>query len=64
MGVNYYRGSGPETAQITLETDTHLETRTKNLTTALGSDGNATPAIVYEVTIAGDESEGYTYTIE
>jgi hypothetical protein len=63
IGVNYYEGEGPETARVTINTELAKETRTKLLSAVVGEAGDASPSIIYEVTISGDD-EGYTYVIE
>ncbi|MEX3073756.1 YfaP family protein [Vibrio alginolyticus] len=65
VGVNYYRGESPETARVTINTETDSESRTKSLSTALGSDGDSSPSIIYEITISkAEDDDGYTYYIE
>ncbi|MGR5420255.1 YfaP family protein [Vibrio sp. PNB22_2_2] len=64
IGANYYEGEGSETARIVLKTEEETLTRTQSFSSAIGSDGDASPSILFEVTIEGNEEDGYKYTVD
>ena len=66
IGVNYYRGDGPETATVSLflGNDQAVSPRSIVLPAERGSGGNASPSILFEVTLDRDADTGlYTYTV-
>lgn len=64
VGVNYYYGSNPETAQIQISTaDGVTRTFKQNLTQSLGASGNNIPIIVATVEVTPNSNGGYTYNI-
>ncbi|MEM8601284.1 MAG: hypothetical protein AAGF99_15300 [Bacteroidota bacterium] len=62
FGVNYYGGSGPETAQLQVTAGTVTRNYSRTFTRALGSSGNASPTIMSQVTVT--ERENGTYDFE
>ncbi len=63
IGVNYYRGSGPEIATVTISTPFGSVTRKTNLATAKGSGGNSSPIIVGYVKVTKSADNRYKYEI-
>jgi hypothetical protein len=51
VGVNYYRGTGPETAVLTITTGTVTKNFTTVLPSALGSAGDKNPKVIATVKV-------------
>jgi hypothetical protein len=65
IGVNYFRGSGPERATFQITTaDGYTQTIYQQLDTARGSDGNDSPVDVARITVNADGNGGYEFGIE
>lgn len=63
IGVNYYNGIGPETAQVQINAGTIVRNYTIPLSTPLASAGNANPTPVASITVSGDAINGYQFTV-
>ncbi len=63
VGVNYYRGSGPETARIQVEAGDEVRNFTQALASDRGSSGNASPIPVATVVVGGSREDGFTFSI-
>lgn len=64
VGVNYFSGSGPETAQVQVSTgDGNTRTYSQSLTTAVGSSGNSSPISISNITVSKDQNGKYTYEV-
>lgn len=63
IGVNYYRGSAPEIATVTISTPFGSVTRKTNLATAKGSSGNGSPITVGYVKVTKSADNRYKYEI-
>lgn len=64
VGVNYYRGSAPETASVQIQAGDVIKDYTIRLSAARGSAGNASPESVAAIEVVGDPDAGYTFTVE
>ncbi|MBI5817024.1 MAG: hypothetical protein HZB09_01210 [Candidatus Yonathbacteria bacterium] len=63
IGVNYYYGASPETAQVQIVAGTSVRSFTRVLPTALGSSGNDTPVPVADIVVTGDQTNGFSFDI-
>ncbi len=63
IGVNYYSGSGPETAQIQILAGSSVRNYTVPLPSARGSSGDQSPIPVASITVTGDTTNGYKFDI-
>jgi hypothetical protein len=63
IGLNYYNGSGTETAVITIATPVSIVTRSVELTTAVGSAGDGSPIFVGKIKVSKTASGVYSYEI-
>lgn len=63
FGVNYFTGTGPETATIILQAGQHTRQFEVNLTDSRGSGGDTTPIIFADIVVEGDQEEGFTFSI-
>ncbi|MDO8572476.1 MAG: hypothetical protein Q7S11_01750 [bacterium] len=63
IGVNYFDGISPETAQIQVKAGLSVRTFTRELPTALGSSGNNSPVPVADIIVMGDQQNGFTFDI-
>jgi len=63
VGVNYYRGSAPENANVLIQAGDIIKDYTVYLPRAEGSAGNASPDSVANVEVVGDPVKGYTFTV-
>ncbi|MET0066220.1 MAG: hypothetical protein ABW076_07730 [Candidatus Thiodiazotropha sp.] len=64
VGVNYYRGEGPETAQVQVTTgDGNTRTFSQSLTEAVGSSGNSSPISVSTINVSTDQNGVYIYQV-
>ena len=64
IGVNYYRGSGPETAYVQIQAGDIIKDYTVGLIQAEGSAGNENPETVANIAVEGDLENGYTFTVD
>lgn len=65
IGVNYYAGSGGETAKVTVKTSGEERTFTKALPAARGSSGDNSPVPVADVVVTKDPETGqFSFAIE
>lgn len=64
VGVNYYRGSAPETALVQINAGFSTRSFTVELESAVGRDGNDTPVSVADITVTGNTDDGYDFSIE
>ena len=63
VGVNYYRGDGPETARVQIEAGDAVRNFTQPLGADVGSDGNDSPIPVATVVVSGSEEDGFEFEI-
>lgn len=64
VGVNYFRGSGPETAHVQISTaDGNTRSFDQDLSTAYGSNGNSSPISIASIAVTADGNGGYTYQV-
>jgi hypothetical protein len=63
IGVNYYRGTGPETATVNVEAGSQTRTFTVELTDAIASSGNNSPIPVADI-IASEGAEAGSFTFQ
>jgi hypothetical protein len=63
IGVNYYSGSGTETATVTMSTPFTTLTRKITLTTAKGTAGNTNPTYVGKIKVTKSSSSKYSYEL-
>ncbi len=62
VGVNYFKGTRPETANVQITTsDGRTTTVRKTLTNAVGGSGNNTPMPVVDIDVNRDENGKYTF---
>jgi len=64
VGVNYFSGILPETAQIQIKAGLSIRTFTRNLPTALREAGNSSPIPVANITVTGDQQNGFSFDIQ
>lgn len=64
VGVNYYRGSSPETASVRVEAGNISRNFQKTLSTALGSGGNANPVHVANIVVTRNSAGIYSFSIQ
>jgi hypothetical protein len=64
VGVNYYRGSTPETANVQIQAGDIIKDYTLRLSSARGAAGDASPESVAAIEVVGDPVAGYTFTVE
>lgn len=65
FGVNYFAGSTPEVAKLTVKTPTTERTFTKALPVAVGPNGDNSPQPVADVVVSKDPSTGvFNFSIE
>ena len=63
VGVNYYRGSAPETAYVQIQAGEVIRHYLTYLAQEEGRAGNANPEGVADIEVAEDENGGYTFTV-
>ncbi len=63
IGVNYFGGYGPETAQVQITAGTIVRNYTIPLAVARGSGGDATPIPVASITVTGDATRGFQFGV-
>jgi len=64
VGVNYYRGSAPESANVMIQAGDIIKDYTIHLSQAEGSAGNDNPEGVANIEVVGDPVNGYTFTVD
>jgi hypothetical protein len=64
VGVNYYYGSSPETANVLIQAGLESRGFSVFLPTALQSSGNASPMPVANIVVTGDSTDGYSFEIQ
>lgn len=64
IGVNYYSGSGPETATVRVAAGPVIRVYNVPLQESLGSAGNASPVPVATVIVSGSTADGFTFDIQ
>lgn len=64
VGVNYYRGSSPETALVQISAGSTIRSFSIPLGSAVGSSGDNTPIPVADIVVTGGVEEGYDFSIE
>jgi len=64
VGVNYYRGSAPETAFVQIQAGDVIKDYSVRLSSASGVAGNDSPESVADIEVVGDPEAGYTFTVE
>lgn len=64
IGVNYFYGDSPEVAQIQIRAGLSVRTFTRNLLTAVGTDGDNNPIPVADITVTGDQQTGFSFDIQ
>lgn len=63
IGVNYYRGDGPETARVQVEAGDEVRNFTQLLTSDVGSAGNNSPISVATLVVTGSQEDGFEFEI-
>ena len=63
IGVNYYYGVLPETAQIQIVAGTSVRSFTRDLPAMLGQAGNDNPVPVADIVVTGDQQNGFLFDI-
>ncbi|MCR4275847.1 MAG: hypothetical protein NUV90_00455 [Candidatus Parcubacteria bacterium] len=63
IGVNYFYGLAPETAQLQITAGTIVRNYTIPLATVSGEGGDASPIPVAEITVTGDASRGFQFAV-
>ena len=64
VGVNYYRGSAPETASVMIQAGDVIRDYTINLPQEEGRGGNSNPDPVANIEVVGDPENGYDFTVQ
>lgn len=64
VGVNYFRGSAPEVANVLIQAGLIERGFSVFLPTALGTAGNANPTPVGTVAVTGDRQNGFNFDIQ
>jgi hypothetical protein len=63
FGVNYFRGSGPETARVNIQAGLEVRNFTIPLSAAVGSAGDDSPIPVTTVQVTGNAEDGFELRI-
>lgn len=63
VGLNYFRGSGPETARVLIQAGEVVKDYTVTLPVAEGSAGNSNPEPVATISVEGDPVNGYRFLV-
>lgn len=63
FGVNYYYGYSTETATLTLQAGDQIRSRQQTFSQWLGSSGDSSPYIMFELEVSGSSEEGFEFTI-
>jgi hypothetical protein len=64
VGVNYYRGSAPESANVMIQVGDIIKDDTIHLSQAEGSAGNDNPEVFANIEVVGDPVNGFTITVD
>lgn len=64
FGVNYYYGYSAETATMTLQAGDQIRSRQHTFYQSVGSSGNSTPYIMFELQVTGSSEEGFEFLIQ
>ena len=64
IGVNYYSGSAPETANVLIQAGLTSRGFSVFLPSALSSAGNANPISVGTIVVTGDAQRGFSFSIQ
>ena len=64
VGVNYYRGSGPETANVRVRAGTVLRARSVPLAADRGAAGNGSPTPAFAIQVVKDENGDFEFSVE
>jgi hypothetical protein len=64
IGVNYYRGSAPEVANVLVAAGLNTRSYSIFLPAALGSSGDANPMPVGTIVVTGSPEQGYSFDIQ
>ncbi len=63
VALNYFRGSGPETARVLIQAGEVVKDYTVTLPVAEGSAGNSNPEPVATISVDGDPLNGYRFVV-
>lgn len=63
IGVNYYYGAAPETAQIQVKAGLSVRTFTRYLPAMLGSSGDNTPIPIADIVVTDNQQGGFNFEI-
>lgn len=63
IGVNYYYGALPETAEVQIAAGNSVRSFTRDLPTPLGQAGNDNPVPIADIVVTGDQQNGFTFDI-
>lgn len=63
IGVNYFSGDGPETAQVQISAGTIVRNYTVPLATSAGDAGDANPIPVASIIVTGNATNGYEFAV-
>ena len=63
VGVNYYNGTGPETASVQIVAGNLVRPFSVPLSEAVGSAGNQSPVMVADILVEGNPEAGYSFSI-
>jgi hypothetical protein len=64
FGVNYYSGPYLEIGTLTLQAGEQTRSRQQAFSQALGSSGNSTPTILFELQVTGSKEKGFEYVVQ
>ncbi len=64
VGVNYFRGSGPETAQVLIEAGLIARSFSRFLADDVGTAGDANPVSVADVVVTGTLEDGFVFEVQ
>lgn len=64
IGVNYFRGSAPETAVVRVEAGLVVRNFEIPLATAIGTSGDANPRHVARIIVTGNPQDGFVFNVE
>jgi uncharacterized protein YfaP (DUF2135 family) len=64
FGVNYYYGTSTETGTLMLQTGDQIRSRQQTFTQSLGSSGDASPFIMFELQVTGSREEGFEFVAQ
>lgn len=64
FGVQYFYGTGPETALVQITAGNSVRSYSVPFSVAVGHDGDNSPVVVTSVAVSGDPTHGYTFDIQ